>query len=378
MAGTSQLKRRWLWGIGILIVVLALAWRLEKLATLVLTSFLLAYVLNPLVTRLTQLKFISRTAATVIALLGLFLCVLVMLLFIIPGVVDESRQLMSKMPSHINQLKETTVPWVEKTFDVDIPRSMGGAIEQFGNDLSEIAPRLIGPATSLVASAFGGTASFLSLIIVLLMFPLFLFFLLKDFPKIVTAIASLVPPRNLASVNELGREVDRSLSAFLHGQFTVMLILASLYSLGYSLVGIPVAVGVGLITGLLCFIPYVGAATGFALALLLAILELKGFGSVFGVVVVFVVVQLMDATLITPKILGGKLGLRPLWIIIVLMAGGELFGFIGVLLAVPTTAVMKVLVGHTLSRYKSSTLYLGRGTSSARSDQEVSIQDNRR
>jgi predicted PurR-regulated permease PerM len=262
------------------------------------------------------------------------------------------------MPIYINYLKETTVPWLEKNLEINVPLSLGEALDQLGRNLSKIAPKLIGPATTILSRVFGGTFSFFSILIATFMFPLFLFFLLKDFPKIVEAVNGLIPLRNRTGLAQLGKEVDLSLSAFLHGQFTVMLVLAALYSIGYSIVGVPVAIGLGLLTGVLCFIPYVGAATGFILALLLALLDLKGFSSVAGVVCVFAAVQLLDATIITPKILGGKLGLRPLWIIIALMAGGELFGFLGVLLAVPTTAVLKVVISHTLYRYKNSNLYL--------------------
>jgi predicted PurR-regulated permease PerM len=357
MPDTKQLFRRWIWGLGILALFIVIVWRLENLSTLVLLTFLMAYVLNPLVTRLTRLRFISRTVATLIAMSGLLFCFLAILFFIIPGMVGEFRILISKMPAYINYLKETAVPWIEQRFAIDVPLSLGEALDQFGQNLSKIAPKLIGPVTTVIARTFGGTFSIFSVLLGAFMFPLFLFFLLKDFPRIVNAVYGLIPIRNRESLSELGTEVDLSLSAFLHGQFIVMIVLASLYSIGYSIVGIPVAIGVGLLTGVLCFIPYVGAATGFILALFLAILELQGFGSVFGVVCIFVGVQLLDATLITPKILGGKLGLRPLWIIIALMAGGELFGFLGVLLAVPTTAVLKVVVTHGMERYKASNLY---------------------
>ncbi len=377
MVEHRQLWKRWLWGLGVLVVFLALVWRLERLATIVLLSFLLAYVLNPLVTRLTRLRFISRTFATVIALLGLLAGMLAMMLFIIPGVVSEFRQLMSRMPIYISQFKDTVVPWLEHNLAINVPLNLRDALDQFGQDLSAVAPKLIGPATSVVAQAFGGTFSVVSIGVGALMFPLFLFFLLKDFPRIVGAVDGLVPPRNRENLHQIGREIDLSLSAFLHGQFTVMLILGSLYSIGYSIVGIPVAIGVGLITGLLCFIPYVGAAVGFLLALLLSLLVYKGPFGVLGVIFVFIVVQVFDATFITPKILGGKLGVRPLWIIIALMAGGELFGFLGVLLAVPTTAVVKVLVIHSLEKYRSSALFLSAthpGFDST-SDKSVNLQN---
>jgi predicted PurR-regulated permease PerM len=261
------------------------------------------------------------------------------------------------LPGYLVRAKGTLVPWVKIQFGVAVPLSVAEAVDQFGKELNNMAPRIIGTATHIAAKLFGGTFSMVAKAAAVVMFPMFLFFLLKDFPKIIDAVKDMVPPRNKESTLALARKVDESLSAFLHGQFIVMLVLGTLYSIGYSVVGIPVALGLGLLTGVLCFIPYVGAATGFVLALLMSLLEYQGPGTVIGVMAVFASVQLLDAVLITPRIIGGQLGLSPLWIVIALMAGGELFGFLGVLLAVPTTAVLKVLVEHTVERYKASLLY---------------------
>ncbi len=358
MALKRQILRRWLWGLGVLALVLLAIWQLERLATLVLLSFLLAYVLNPLVTRLAKLRFLGRTSATLITLLGLLIGFLAVLFVIIPELVTEARQFFAALPSMGERFLATSIPWIERHLGVNIPQSWGGAFDEIRDRLESRGSEIIGPATQVVGGIVARTFSAFAAFVATLMFPLFLFFLLKDFPRIIEVIDGLVPLRNREGARQLGRDIDHNLSAYLHGQFTVMLVLGTLYSIGYSIVGIPLALGAGLLTGLLCFVPYVGAAAGFILALLLAALEMKGIGPVIGVGVVFGVVQLLDAVLITPRILGGKLGLDPLWIIIALMAGGELFGFLGVLLAVPTTAVLKILVKHTVDTYRSSPVYL--------------------
>ncbi len=354
-----QLVRRWSWGIGILALFIITLWKLETLSTLVLLSLLVAYLLNPLVTRMDRLRFINRTGATAITLCGLLVAILAVFFVILPGVIGEFRTFIDKVPGQLEVLQTRLIPWVETTFNMAVPTSFNDAVSQFGKEINEYAPKVIGPATQFVARAFRGTFSVVIAVLGALMFPLFLFFLLKDFPRVVASVDGLIPRNRVRQVHDFVKEADKSLSAFLHGQFMVMLVLGTLYSIGYSVVGIPVAVGVGLLTGMLCFIPYVGAATGFILALLLAFLDFQGFGRVIGVCVVFAVVQLLDATIITPRILGGKLGLRPLWIIVALMAGGELFGFLGVLLAVPATAVLKVVVSHSVEHYKKSRLYSG-------------------
>jgi predicted PurR-regulated permease PerM len=357
MTNTKNLWRRWVWGIGIFTAFLIAAWRLENLATLLLLSFLCAYVLNPLVCRLERIKFIKRSAAVVITLIGLLMCFLALLFVVLPEVVHEFRLFILRLPGYLESIKTTAVPWAEREFGVTVPLSISAAVDQFGKEINSVTPKAFGWATTFAAAVFGSTFSMVAKAVAVLMFPMFLFFLLKDYKVVVGTVDGLIPLRNKKTIHELMFNIDKSLSAFLHGQFMVMLVLGTLYAVGYSIVGCPVAIGVGLLTGILCFIPYFGAATGFVLAVLLSLLAQKGAGTIAGVAIVFGAVQLLDAILITPKIIGGQLGLSPLWIIIALMAGGELFGFFGILLAVPTTAVLKVLTAHSIMRYKASTIY---------------------
>ncbi len=358
MLSSADLIKRWAWGLGLPLAFLFLAWTLETLATLLLLSFLLAYVLNPIATRLDKLRFINRTAATTITLIGLIVAFSMMMFVVIPDVIDEVRSFVARLPFILEQLQTRWVPRLEDLLNITIPLSIADAVDQFGRDFESVAPQVIGHMGSVVSHIFGGTASVVTSAVSVFMFPLFLFFQLKDYPRILETIDNLIPLDHKMRAHALGREIDEGLSAFLHGQFTVMLILGTLYAIGYSIVGIPVAIGAGLITGLLCFIPYLGPAAGFVLALILGILHSNGIAPVVGVVIVFVTVQVFDGMFITPRILGGKLGLRPLWIIIALMAGAELFGFMGVLLAVPTTAVLKVLVRHSVAHYKHSSVYM--------------------
>ncbi|MBW2276987.1 MAG: AI-2E family transporter [Deltaproteobacteria bacterium] len=375
MQVSKQLVRRWLWGLGGLALFLLLAWKLEKLATLVLLSFLVAYVLNPLVTKLAKLRFLGRTSATLITMLGLLVGLTAMLFVIIPQVASEFRAFLGRLPELTERFEGTAIPWIESTLGFNVPESWSEAGDRLLVYVEDMGTVLVGPAKDIAWGFLEQLFSAFFTFISTLMFPLFLFFLLKDFPRIIEAVEGLVPVNRRDDARELARDVDKSLSAFLHGQFTVMLVLATLYSIGYSIVGVPVAVGVGLLTGLLCFIPYVGAATGFLLALVLAILEMKGWGSIVGVAIVFGVVQVLDAVLITPRILGGKLGLTPLWIILALMAFGELFGFVGVLLAVPTTAVLKILVKRTIDGYRRSSVYLGDGTEKDKQEPETEVAE---
>ena len=349
--------KRWAWGLLALFGFFFLAWKLGNLAILMLLSFLVAYVLNPLVTRLSSFRPIGRTSATLTTMAGLTIGFFVVLLFIVPQVVEEAKSFIDKLPMLADKLERLVGPWLEKHYSFHIPKTWNDAAEQIYQQIQKDGQKYVAPAAMMTRMIFGTTFTFIFALVGALMFPLFLFFLLKDFPKIITTVDGLVPLRHRNTIRRLARDVDRSLSAFLHGQFTVMLVLGTLYSIGYSIVGIPLALGVGLLTGMLCFIPYLGAATGFIIALLMAIFSFAGWQPILGVAIVFASVQALDAAIITPRILGGRLGLEPLWIIVALMAGGQLFGFLGVLLAVPTTAVLKVLVVFSMDIYKHSYLY---------------------
>ncbi|MBN2341697.1 MAG: AI-2E family transporter [Deltaproteobacteria bacterium] len=349
--------KRWLWGLAALFLFFYLAWHLGKVAILIMLSFLVAYVLNPLVTRLAQIRFVGRTAATLMTLAGLTVGFIAVLFFILPQVAVESKSFIDKLPALADKLERMVGPFLEQNFQFHIPKTWNDAGEQIYQQIQKDGKKWVAPAAYITKMIFGTASTAIYVLVSMLMFPLFLFFLLKDFPDIISTIDGLVPVRHQRTVRRLAKEVDRSLSAFLHGQFTVMLVLGTLYSVGYSIVGIPLALGVGMLTGLLCFIPYLGAATGFIIALLMAIFSFSGWQPILGVALVFTSVQATDAAVITPRILGGKLGLQPLWIIVALMAGGELFGFLGVLLAVPTMAVLKVLVMFSMDVYKHSYLY---------------------
>jgi predicted PurR-regulated permease PerM len=155
----------------------------------------------------------------------------------------------------------------------------------------------------------------------------------------------------------MAREVDQVLGQFVRGQLTVMAILAVLYAVAYSLLGVRLAVPIGVVAGLLSFIPYAGGALALGLALLMVGLHFQSWGQLLAVIAAYGVIQLLEGFLITPRIVGDKLGLPPLWVLFSMMVGGELFGFMGVMLALPASAVIKVFVGHALARYRGSALF---------------------
>jgi hypothetical protein len=157
-------------------------------------------------------------------------------------------------------------------------------------------------------------------------------------------------------------QVDRVLADFVRGQLTVMGIMAALYGIGYMIIGVPLAVPIGVLAGFLTFVPYVGSATALVFGLLMTLLHFTGWGKILAVIGVYVGIQILDGILITPRVVGGRLGLSPVWVLFALMAFGQLFGFVGVMLALPMSAVIKVFVVDGIARYRKSELYLGKNT----------------
>jgi predicted PurR-regulated permease PerM len=187
--------------------------------------------------------------------------------------------------------------------------------------------------------------------------PVFAFYLLRDFDTIMDRLRLLVPERRRAFVVEVARDIDRVLSAWFRGQLTVMVIDGALYMIGLSILGVPMGVAIGAIAGLLAFIPVVGVLTSLALALFVTLLEFQGWGQVIGVLALFAAVPTIEMTVVVPRVIGGRVGLGPVAVIVALLLGAELLGFIGILLAVPTAAVINVLLGRIRSAYEGSAFF---------------------
>jgi predicted PurR-regulated permease PerM len=240
-----------------------------------------------------------------------------------------------------------------------IPSSGSEALAALEQHAKELAPGAMDAARGAAAGLLGGTASVLGGLAAALIVPVLAFYLLRDFDLMVAAATELIPHERRESIVGLGREIDEVLGQFVRGQLTVMAILAALYAVGYALVGVPLAVPIGIVAGLLSFIPYVGGGLSLGLASLMVALHWNGIGQLLGVLAVYGMVQLLEGLLITPKIVGDKLGLPAVFVLIALMVGAELFGFLGIMAALPAAAVIKVLSAHAVRRYRESALFTG-------------------
>ncbi len=362
MVDTRSSITRWFYWAMALALASGVLYLLRGVLTPVLFAFLLAYLLNPVVARFESWR-IPRVMAIVLLLAVVLLGIAGFVLLVLPSIMRDIVALASEVPNAINRLVELVEPWL-KSWGVEIPKSTTEVLERFKGGLPDWAGGALMPAGSVIKAMLGGTVSAISAAAAFILVPIFTFYLLQDFNRIVSAISDLIPVGPRPRILELFREVDQVLGQFVRGQLTVMIILAVLYAMAYSLIGVRLALPIGIVAGLLSFIPYVGGAAALGLALLMVGLHFTGWVQLVSVVVAYVLIQLLEGFVITPRIVGEKLGLAPVWVLFALMVGGELFGFMGVMLALPASAVIKVLVVRGLITYKNGSFYRGQSRQS--------------
>lgn len=323
-------------------------WLLYMLAP-VLTPFiaagLLAYIGDPLADRLQRLNF-PRTLAVVTVFLLTFLFLGLLVLLVGPLIKQQISALFAALPAITSQIEQVWLPRVAELMNIELGDDVG--FSAFFSRYSDMAGSWAGKALSSVTS----TGSMLAAAVMsLFLIPILTFYLLRDWDYIVTHIGALVPESQRETVFALAHETDEVLGAFLRGQLLVMFALSVIYSLGLSLVGIEFAIAIGVVSGLVSFVPYLGFVFGIGLASLTVALEPNPLWLLVGVVATFSIAQLLEGTVLTPKLVGDKIGLHPVLVIFAIAAGGQLFGFFGILLALPAAAVLSVLVRFAYERY---------------------------
>lgn len=328
----------------------------------ILTPFLvaaiLAYMCDPLVDRLCLVgagKFrIGRTLATVLVMAGIFGIITLLLLILIPLLQKESLLIAERLPSTINNIRATVEPWLQSKFGISFAID-GAQIQDIITKNWKTAGGLLGDV--LMMAGNNGMA-LIGIIANILLLPVVLFYLLRDWDIFVARIGQLIPREWHDKTTNMASEIDQVLAEFLRGQLSVMLAMSAFYAIGLWFAGLDMALPIGLVAGLLGFVPYLGFALGVALALVVAALEFTSFGQLIPVLVVFSLGQLVESMVLTPKLVGDRIGLHPVVVIFALLAGGQLFGFAGVLLALPVSAAIAVGLRHTKDNYLNSDTYL--------------------
>lgn len=318
-----------------------------------LAAFLLAYLGSPLVNRLCGWK-IPRVLSVAIVFFVITLFFIGVIGILIPGIKNQIIYLNTKTPDFIRWINAQAIPWVDETFQIDLKHlDMTELNELIGNSWKE-AGSMAGQILSKIAASGMNIVGFLAS---LALIPVLTFYLMLDWPKLLSHLQTLLPRQFEGSVMGLVKECDDVLSAFLRGQFLVMICLSIVYSLGLKIVGLDIAFVVGLIAGMGSIIPYFGFTIGIVIATIAAIFQFQEWLPVVWVLTVFGIGQVIEGWVLVPYLVGNKVGLHPVAVIFAILAGGQLFGFFGMLLAIPVAAVIVVLMRHASRRYFASELY---------------------
>ena len=341
---TEQLERRALAVAGLL----AAGWLLNLLSP-VLTPFiaaaLLAYIGDPLADQLQRLR-LPRSIAVLVVFLVTFVALGTIVVLVIPLVRAQAAALFEVLPRYVDFVESNLLPYlsVGDTGAADTELGLTAFIEQYGSIAGEWAG-------GVLSSISRSGSALLAAVVSLFLIPVLTFYLLRDWDDIVERVGKLIPPAQRPTVFSLARESDEVLSAFLRGQLLVMGALALIYTIGLSVIGLPYAFAIGVVAGIVSFVPYLGLVFGIGLAGLTAVNEPNGLIMLALVVAVFVVGQMIEGMVLTPKLVGDRIGLHPVVVIFAVMAFGQLFGFFGVLLALPAAAVLSVIVRFFYQRY---------------------------
>ncbi|MEZ4288897.1 MAG: AI-2E family transporter [Polyangiales bacterium] len=306
----------WLMGI---VASCALVYALRGVVATVFFSFMIAYMLDPVVDWI-ETKGVKRAGAIAILLAALFLVLVIMLIVLVPMFVDELSTLWNALPTFFENLRNRLEPQLA-AYGVHLPTSVQGALSQFHIDVRDAIEKSVKPATMAITSIAGGTSSLIGSIVSIATVPIFAFYLLYEFDDLVASAGTLVPKRYRESVGSVARDINEVLGQFFRGQLIVMGALALLYGVGYALVGVPLALVIGVVAGLVSFIPYVGGATALLLAIFMCLLQWQGWEQIVWVVVVYTLVQALESFVITPKVVGDSVGLSPFVVLVALMVG---------------------------------------------------------
>ncbi len=347
--------RRVQWAV-VAFVACWLVWVMAPILTPFVVAAMLGWLGDPLVDRV-QRSGRSRNTGVILVFALMTLLVVLALLILVPMIQRQVMTLIESLPTYRDWFINTAVPWVERRTGFQLATWLDPdyLIEQIRTHWERAGGFA---ATALAYISRSGFALFASLANIVLI-PVLTFFFLRDWDVFVAKIAQLIPRTQLPTVSRLAKESSNMLGGFLRGQFTVMLILGAMYGLGLWAVGLDLGLLIGIVAGLLTFVPYLGPASGVIFGVIAALVQYGDWKHVAGVLAVFGVGQVIESYWLTPKLVGDRIGLHPVAVIFAVLAGGQLFGFLGMLLALPVAAVANVLLHYAHERYTDSRLYAG-------------------
>ena len=347
---TPDQRQTLMWlAVGILLIVMLTL--LGPVLTPFVAAGIIGYILNPGVDAITA-RGLPRAIATLIAIAAVGLLIAAIVLIVLPVLGEELPVLRQRLPILLDRIDGSVGSWLRQM-------GMGGRLD-LASIQAIITDKLAasdGFSTALLNWLRVGGTAVIGWAATLFLIPIVLFYVLLDWHPLFARIGETVPRRWIAQVTEMAQEVDSLLAQYLRGQLLVMLLLASYYSVGLAVAGFDVALPVGLLTGLLVFIPYIGFGVGLLLAIVAAVLQFDTAHGLIAVAIVYGLGQFIESFYLTPRLVGERIGLHPLAVIFALLAFGQLFGFVGVLLALPASAILLVVFGRLRRHYLDSGFY---------------------
>ena len=342
---------------GALVAVVVILLVFRRLFLPLILGFFIAYLFDPGVSWFEK-KGRSRVFGVLAITLLLLLASAGFFFYLVPQMAEQFQSLTEKFPEYQQRVEETVKPWFSKLrarYPEEFAETQSRAVQALKDNMPKVAERVGTWLGNIFQNLLSGILFLLSLIFV----PVFAFYLLVDFPNIKGTARELVPIPYRDVVLERTREVDDALSSFLRGQLTIALILAAINATGLMIVGVPLGLVIGLVAGLANMIPYMSIVVGLAPALLLSWAEDQSLIKLVIIVGIFSGAQMLEGTVLSPRILGKSVNLHPVWVLVAIIVFGSLLGFFGMLIAVPLAAVIQVFVRNWMKTYRSSRIYRG-------------------
>lgn len=350
MNGMRQIR---IWGISIL-VFLVLLYILRGVLAPFVAGMAVAYFVDPIADKLEEWG-LSRTAATTTITVVFFLMALGGLSVLLPALATQVSGFAGRVPLYLGQLQIWAEPLINQVFE-----GIGeNQLKELGGSAAALAKQALSVFGDVFQRLISGGSALINLVTLIVLTPLVTFYLLRDWDVLVQRLDSWLPRKHAPVIREQFKLIDETLAGFVRGQATVCFLLGTFYAVGLSILGLEFGLLVGLGAGLISFIPYFGSIVGFGVSVGIALAQFSDMTQVGLVGAVFIVGNIVEGNFLTPKLVGERVGLHPVWVIFALMAGGALAGFTGIMLAVPVAAVIGVLIRFSLAQYLKSALYTG-------------------
>ena len=349
-------KRAAYW-LVILVIFVIMVWLLRSILLPFVVGAAVAYFLDPPTDKL-EARGLSRTLSTSIIIIVFFILIIIGTFLFIPILYSQISGIFDRLPHYVVSLRGSVLPSVVElagTIGIDLSSSTGIA-------LKEIATDTVGLGFKLLHQVWSGGLAVFNIIGLFIITPVVAFYLLRDFNRMTSTMDEWLPRQYAMTIRSLLMQIDTVMAGFIRGQGTVCLVLAIFYALSLTFVGLEFGLIIGLLSGLVSFIPFIGASLGLVLSMLTALTQFLPAGEyipIAMVAAVFIFGQIAESQYLTPRLLGDRIGLHPIWVMFSLMAGGALFGLLGVLIAVPAAAAIGVIIRFALTQYLHSRLYLG-------------------